>query len=162
VPVERRRLGDAARPSAGDARPRACQGDEVEPASSEGAALTVKRRPRSTEAVARERGKEKEVDAPRVVAVQVERVFAEKHRTFSPSRAGARAARTGDRRSRSTQSEKCPFAIRKELTKLLPIERKEFVRHKLKKSLTKSLTTPRARARARRAASVPEGHLQHL
>ena len=147
--------------------------------------MTVKRRPRSTEAVARERGKEEEVDAPRVVAVQVERVFAEKHRTFSPSRAGARAARTGDRRSRSTQSEKCPFAIRKELTKLLPIERKEGislfetklrastvikshstaidrVRHKLKKSLTKSLTTPRARARARRAASVPEGHLQHL
>ena len=41
--------------------------------------MTVKRRPRSTKAVARERGKEKEVDAPRVVAVQVERVFAEKH-----------------------------------------------------------------------------------
>jgi hypothetical protein len=76
--------------------------------------------------VARERGKQKEMDAPRVVAVQVERVFAEKHRTFSPSRAGARAARTGGTPIAADQSEKCPFASRKELTKLLPIERKEF------------------------------------
>ena len=89
--------------------------------------MTVKRRPRSFEAVARERGKEKEKDAPRVVAVQVERVFAEKHRTFSPSRAGARAARTGGTPIAGDQSEKCPFASRKELTKLLPIlKRKEF------------------------------------
>jgi hypothetical protein len=140
--------------------------------------LTVKRRPRSTEAVARERGKQKEMDAPRVVAVQVERVFAEKHRTFSPSRAGARAARTGGTPIAADQSEKCPFASRKELTKLLPIERKEFhqissvdrrtgtaidrVRQTEKESDKKYDDVPGARARARRAASVPEGHLQHL
>lgn len=136
--------------------------------------MTVKRRPRSTEAVARERGKQKEMDAPRVVAVQVERVFAEKHRTFSPSRAGARAARTGGTPIAADQSEKCPFASRKELTKLLrakgishyhqictgtAIDR---VRQTEKESDKKYDDVPGARARARRAASVPEGHLQHL
>ena len=70
--------------------------------------MTVKRRPRSTEAVARERGKEKEVDAPRVVAVQVERVFAEKHRTFSRV-ARAHALRgLGERRSRPTSRKSVP------------------------------------------------------
>mgnify|MGYP006412674149 CR=1 FL=1 len=72
--------------------------------------MTVKRRPRSTKAVARERGKQKEVDAPRVVAVQVERVFAEKHQKGPSVRvARAHALRgLGERRSRPTTRKSVP------------------------------------------------------
>ena len=72
--------------------------------------MTVKRRPRSFEAVARERGKEKEKDAPRVVAVQVERVFAEKHQKGPSVRvARAHALRgLGGRRSRATSRKSVP------------------------------------------------------